>query len=633
MGKGCFELNAPPQDKNYIREIAFILFSQKKIAMVGALLVLVATIAIAYLAPPKYEAVATFLLKSKKIATDPGALEKTQLRPMPITKADIYSEIEIITSEKVILKTAEMLLPNGLDRMLWLPANTSEKMLLSTFRRKMESRLKMTVLPGSNVIEARLQWTDHRAAKKILNILIENYLAYRQRIFNPQGKGKFFADQVENYQKSLAEKNVKLLAITKNLNTPDIQLEIEQNFKLGATLMEQLRSLEVEENSIKTYIRQIKSQLALKKISYFGFIENDTVRQLGSQLQKLIIKRQQGKQQAKAFLPPRGGREGDAASTLNDLARSADYKEKAAQLIAMRSRFLNEQIEQLNKNLRSEVRAILNANRTKHATISKRIEKFKRQISGLKSKNIELKQAEIQVNRLKREIDLLAQSYNTFYLRREETRTNQAEGNVELLAHVVVLQNASAERKPVFPNKMKLFPLGIVAALLTAVSLGFLAHFFDHTIKRPEDIEEELGVPVLFSINDQGSNWGWTWVRGGSAGAKMRWLVSSFNWRAFIWRTSLVSVAAGALTVIVFVAVNKPDFIDEVRRFISLRGFAEVSPETTPDIPSASMAKPQPVSGAVAANISDEGLAVPADTSKAPLAMPPKAPGITAPSP
>ena len=51
-----------------------------------------------------------------------------------------------------------------------------------------------------------------------------------------------------------------------------------------------------------------------------------------------------------------------------------------------------------------------------------------------------------------------------------------------------------------FPRKGSTILLGLIVALITGLSVGFLAEFFDHTVRRPEDVEKNTGLPVLCSF-------------------------------------------------------------------------------------------------------------------------------------
>jgi capsular polysaccharide biosynthesis protein len=48
---------------------------------------------------------------------------------------------------------------------------------------------------------------------------------------------------------------------------------------------------------------------------------------------------------------------------------------------------------------------------------------------------------------------------------------------------------------------MLIIPLGLLTALLLAIAIGYIHEFFDHRFKHPTQIQQQLGLPVLMTIN------------------------------------------------------------------------------------------------------------------------------------
>ena len=110
---------------------------------------------------------------------------------------------------------------------------------------------------------------------------------------------------------------------------------------------------------------------------------------------------------------------------------------------------------------------------------------------------MKLKKQLIDSQRIGREINLFEFSQETFSKRREEAKTATAE-NVP--SDISILSRAFPSNGPVFPKKTVVIPLGLLVGFLTGFSLGFLRQYFDHTFKKPSDVENYLGLPVIFSI-------------------------------------------------------------------------------------------------------------------------------------
>ena len=63
-----------------------------------------------------------------------------------------------------------------------------------------------------------------------------------------------------------------------------------------------------------------------------------------------------------------------------------------------------------------------------------------------------------------------------------------------------ILDHARLPEKPISPNVKKYFLLSLIAGLGLGGGVIFLLEFFDTTLRRDEQIEDELGLTILASI-------------------------------------------------------------------------------------------------------------------------------------
>jgi capsular polysaccharide biosynthesis protein len=74
--------------------------------------------------------------------------------------------------------------------------------------------------------------------------------------------------------------------------------------------------------------------------------------------------------------------------------------------------------------------------------------------------------------------------------------------NVSILAKAVVADNPS----PIKPRPLMNVAIAIVVGLMAGVGIAFLLEYFNNTIKNEQDVEKELGLPILgiiATIDDQ----------------------------------------------------------------------------------------------------------------------------------
>jgi len=99
-----------------------------------------------------------------------------------------------------------------------------------------------------------------------------------------------------------------------------------------------------------------------------------------------------------------------------------------------------------------------------------------------------------------RQAELISHSLDTFAKRAEEARIGDSIARNRLAGDVSILNRAVGTAELVFPRTGPTLLLGLIVALITGLSVGFLAEFFDHTVRRPEDVQKSAGLPVLCSF-------------------------------------------------------------------------------------------------------------------------------------
>jgi uncharacterized protein involved in exopolysaccharide biosynthesis len=106
---------------------------------------------------------------------------------------------------------------------------------------------------------------------------------------------------------------------------------------------------------------------------------------------------------------------------------------------------------------------------------------------------------EFRVTQLTRKADLIEASYRGYVANREQARLDQ-ELELGSISNVNVVQPASLVFKPVSPGVTIVLLAGFFLAILGSVLLAFICEQFDPSLKTWQQVENELGVPVLFSV-------------------------------------------------------------------------------------------------------------------------------------
>lgn len=156
---------------------------------------------------------------------------------------------------------------------------------------------------------------------------------------------------------------------------------------------------------------------------------------------------------------------------------------------------LKSQIDEVNKQITTEEGNIRAGVRAEYEAALQQEQMLGEQLSGLKGEVLDLQGRSIQYNILKRDVDTNRQLYDALLQRYKEIGVA---GGVTA-NNIAVIDRAELGHQ-VYPsmngNLIKAAMVGLMLGVLLALAFEYL----DDTFKRPDDIEKQLGLPVLGAI-------------------------------------------------------------------------------------------------------------------------------------
>jgi uncharacterized protein involved in exopolysaccharide biosynthesis len=105
----------------------------------------------------------------------------------------------------------------------------------------------------------------------------------------------------------------------------------------------------------------------------------------------------------------------------------------------------------------------------------------------------------LEIARLEREAQVAEHTYRKYAEQLDQTRLDEALES-KRITNVVVAQAPTLELRVARPRKLLNYALGIVLATLASVSLAVVLEFLDPSVRTPEQVEDELGLPTLISL-------------------------------------------------------------------------------------------------------------------------------------
>lgn len=156
-------------------------------------------------------------------------------------------------------------------------------------------------------------------------------------------------------------------------------------------------------------------------------------------------------------------------------------------------RQLRSQIDELDRQITSLARGILNSLQGEYVVAANNERALAGQVEGLKDEVLDLRDRSVQYNILAREVDTSRSLYDALLERYKEVGvTGTVASN-----NISIVDRARVPRGPSKPNLM----LNLALAAMLGLGLGALAAFvleaLDETLATPEDAEGKLGLPIL----------------------------------------------------------------------------------------------------------------------------------------
>ncbi|HEY6767704.1 MAG TPA: hypothetical protein VI386_23370 [Candidatus Sulfotelmatobacter sp.] len=195
-----------------MRELAMVLFRQGKAFAYAAALVLLAVTFYA-MAGAKYQAQMEILVRRGRADAPVTDQENApvDLTRLAVTEEELNSEVELLRDVEVLRRVVEA---NGLDSHDWLSfLRPGEKRAARVERasRRLAKKLNIEPIRKTNLIAVSYESADPAMAAAVLRSLATSYLQKHTEVHRPEGELPFFAQQASESRDQLAAAQQTLL--------------------------------------------------------------------------------------------------------------------------------------------------------------------------------------------------------------------------------------------------------------------------------------------------------------------------------------------------------------------------------------------------------------------------------------
>lgn len=159
------------------------------------------------------------------------------------------------------------------------------------------------------------------------------------------------------------------------------------------------------------------------------------------------------------------------------------------------------QIDELNRQIGSEYAAVRLSLRAEYDAAVAQENMLKQQLDSLRNQTLDTSERSIEYNTLRRDADTNRQLYDSLLQRFKQV---SAASDVRP-DNISIVDRAQVPAQPFSPRPVRNIALGLLLGLLVGVAIALVVEFLDDTLKTPEDIEQQLKLPVLGIIPKLGA--------------------------------------------------------------------------------------------------------------------------------
>ena len=492
-GKEIPLLEAPQKYEAPPRRILYVFFKQKTLICAIFLALSVPAFIYLLLKPVEYTATAKVLVKPSRefLNVSPNATGYSNagigLLPSP----------EIINTEVQIIKSPQ--LAERLVKDLPFPdedgniPHTLSEAQVKYQARWMKSLIVATPDKKSTVIDISItapyqqDWTA-----KAVNRAAELYLEEHLKVHKTQGVGEFYDEQEKKLRLQLTQAEEALQAFQKKENIIDAPAEITADLSAWATFDKSLKQTESEIRETEQKVAVLDDQLKQQKAtisSSTSITENPVYMQIRNRLTQLELERDGLLQR----YTPEDRMVKDKQKEIDDLKKKLETVKPTS--VGSESISLNDVHRRiLNELLGARVQ--LKALNEKKAALTKQVENYSSGAADKKRKGFEY-------DRLLREVNVKKANLDLYRQKAEEARISDAMDE-QKFSNAYILERSTPPLRKAGRGFMALAILTLIASAGAAVAAAFGIEYFNSTLRNESDIEDEIGLPVLATIQNYG---------------------------------------------------------------------------------------------------------------------------------
>jgi len=463
------------------RDVAAIIFRQKKILLVSFVVILLGIVFSGVL-KPQYQAQMKILVRRERV--DPvvtSQLNAPQFGREEVTEAELNSEVELLNSRDLLQK---VVLATGLQDQESGDAEVRTEKAV----RQLGKKLKIEPLRKSNVISVAYESFDPALASKVLNTLASLYTEKHLEVHRPSGEFKFFDQQTEQYRKGMQLAEQKLTEFTRERGTVSAQMERDFTLQKLSEFEVSYRQTQAAIAETEQRIHTLEQQQASLPGRLTTQVRTSDNPQLLQQMKSTLLTLELKRTELLTKYDP-------GYRLVQDLDKQ--IAETRAAIAAEDKAPVREQTTDQNPTslwVNSEMAKAL----TDLSALKAKAAATNTILSSYRQSARELQESAVVQQDLLRAAKTAEENYLLYQRKEEEARINDALDQRGIL-NVAIAEQPTVPALPV-RSSLRYGLLSVLLAGAASLGMAFTSDFLDPSFRTPAEVTSYLGAPVLVSI-------------------------------------------------------------------------------------------------------------------------------------
>ena len=468
------------------RDVLFVLFRHKRLALLAGLTVFTAALVAAVLLPPEFRSEAKLYVKfgRESAAVDPAASIGKTVTPIQDRDSELNSELQVLLSRELAEAVARRV---GTDRLL---DDVPDGDALAVATAADDLLDDVTAEVPSDTLNLLISYaaSDPALARDVVAAYVDEYLVLRQRLFRNPGSEDFFAAQHERAVRELAHIRGDLRDLKDREGVADLTTQRTNLLGRIGDLERQADAARAARAAAVATADQLAGRLASMPENVVSSrttgSPNSSIEQLRGRLSELRIEE---RDVASRYV--------DDSPTVRSLRRQI---EEAEDLLAKAEAAQGQETVSANP-VRENMAVRLEAERSAVAAQEAKLARLEADLTDVRGGLARLIDLQVEVDELERRGAVAAKNAELYQQTYEEARI-AAELEAGEISNIRTLSPANLPVEPTGPNRKLLALAGLLLGLIAAGGTAFAAEALDHTVKRPEDTGELAATAPCVSV-------------------------------------------------------------------------------------------------------------------------------------